>query len=238
MRALLLIVTAFFAGLVQGIAGFGSGPVQMMTYTIFWQLPVAAAISVCVSVPLNLNMLLTYIKKIKWRNVLLPAVPYIVICSAAIRLSRSFDQALMKKVFGGFLILLAVYYLFFNRKDKTDFSILRTLIYIAVSAVCDALFGIGGPLMVLYFLNVTGSKEEYLGSAAAFFFLNGVYNTLFRLFSGILTLQQIPYIFAGIAAILTGVTVSHRLVDRMDDAFLRKVTYIMIGLIGAFNLFS
>lgn len=183
-------------------------------------------------------MLLTYIKKIKWRNVLLPAVPYIVICSAAISLSRSFDQALMKKVFGGFLILLAVYYLFFNRKDKTDFSILRTLIYIAVSAVCDALFGIGGPLMVLYFLNVTGSKEEYLGSAAAFFFLNGVYNTLFRLFSGILTLQQIPYIFAGIAAILTGVTVSHRLVDRMDDAFLRKVTYIMIGLIGAFNLFS
>lgn len=49
MKALLLIVTAFFAGLVQGIAGFGSGPVQMMTYTIFWQLPVAAAISVCLS---------------------------------------------------------------------------------------------------------------------------------------------------------------------------------------------
>lgn len=48
MKVLLLVVTAFFAGIVQGIAGFGSGPVQMMTYTAFWPLPVAAAISVCV----------------------------------------------------------------------------------------------------------------------------------------------------------------------------------------------
>ena len=238
MKAFILTITAFFAGLIQGIAGFGSGPVQMMTYTIYWPLSVAAAISVCVSVPLNLNMLITYIKQVKWKNVLLPAVPYIVICSAAISFSRSFDQALMKKVFGGFLIILAVYYLFFDKREKTEFSTVRTLIYIAVSAVCDALFGIGGPLMVLYFLNITESKEEYLGTAAAFFLINGVYNTIFRLISGILTVQQVPYIILGIAAILTGVTVSHRLVDRMNDDLLRKITYIMIGMTGIFNLFS
>lgn len=237
MKALLLVVTAFFAGIVQGIAGFGSGPVQMMTYTAFWPLPVAAAISVCVSVPLNLNMLITYLKKVKWRKVLLPAVPYIVICSAVISVSRSFNQALMKKIFGGFLVLLAIYYLFFSKKEKTEFSVLRTLVYITVSAVCDALFGIGGPLMVLYFLGVTKQKEEYLGNTAAFFLINGVYNTVFRLISGILSVQLIPYVLIGTAAILTGVTVSHRLVDSMDDDLLRRITYVMIGLTGILNMF-
>ena len=238
MKASILIITAFLAGLVQGVAGFGSGPVQMMTYTVFWSLATAAAMSVCVSVPLNLNMTLTYIKRIKWRNVLLPAVPYIAICSAAIGISGSFDQALMKKVFGGFLILLAAYYLFFDRREKKELSTARTLIYILISAVCDALFGIGGPLMVLYFLHVTESKEEYLGTAAAFFLINGVWNTAVRLVSGILTAGQLPYIAAGIAAILAGVSVAHRLADRLDEAVLRKITYIMIGLTGIFNLLS
>ena len=239
MKTFILAVTAFFAGLVQGIAGFGSGPVQMMTYTVYWPLAVAAAMSVCVSVPLNLNMTLTYLKEIKWKKVLVPIVPYMVICSVAINFSKSFDQVLMKKIFGGFLILLAVYYLFFNRNtEKKQFTLVRTLIYIFISAVCDALFGIGGPLMVLYFLSVTESKEEYLGTAAAFFLINGVYNTVFRLISGILTVQQIPYLVIGIAAILVGVTVSHKLVDRMDDSLLRKVTYVMIGLTGILNLFA
>ncbi len=236
MKVLITTITAFFAGLIQGVAGFGSGPVQMMTYTAFWPLSVAAAMSVCISVPLNLNMLVTYFRKIEWKKVMVPAAPYIVICSAAISVSKSFDQAIMKKVFGGFLILLAAYYLFFDRNRKTGFGSARTIVYIAVSAICDALFGIGGPLMVLYFLNVTESKEEYLGTTAAFFFLNGVYNTVFRLIGGILTVPHIPYILTGIAAILTGVSLSHRLVDRMDSVMLRKITYVMIGLTGIFNL--
>ena len=68
-------LAALLAGLVQGIAGFGSGPVQMMTYPLYWPVPVAAAVSVCVSVPLNLNMTLTYLREIHWKKVLVPILP-------------------------------------------------------------------------------------------------------------------------------------------------------------------
>ena len=238
MKLLMVALTALAAGFIQGVAGFGSGPVQMMTYTLIWQLPAAAAVSVCVSVPLNLNMLLTYKNDLHWKKVLIPAVPYMIICSAAIGASRYFDQAVMKKVFGVFLILLSAYYLFFDKRENRSFSTVKTLIYISVSALCDALFGIGGPLMVLYFLSVTGSKEEYLGTAAAFFLINGVYNSIIRIFSGILTSGQIPYILTGIAAILAGVTLSHKAVDRLDEGMLRNITYLTIGLTGIFNLIS
>ena len=42
----------------------------------------------------------------------------------------------------------------------------------------------------------------------------------------------------GVAGILAGVTVAHRLVNRMNDAKLKKITYLMIGVSGVINLFA
>ncbi len=229
--------TVFLAGLVQGVAGFGSGPIQMMAYPHYWPLPAAAAVSVCVSVPLNLNMLLTYRREVRWKKVLLPIVPYMAICSAGISFSTLVNQALMKKIFGVFLILLALYYLYGKHGEK-KFTLPKTVAYVLLSALCDAFFGIGGPLMVLYYLNRTDSSKEYLGTIAAFFLVNGVYNSIYRAASGILTAAHLPFIGIGIAGILAGVTVAHRLAGRLKDANLKKITYVMIGVSGVINLFA
>ena len=238
MWIIVFIITELAAGLVQGIAGFGSGPVQMMVYTLHWPLSASAAISVCVSVALNLNMVLTYRRHVRWKEVLLPIVPYMAISSLGISFSMSLNQALMKKIFGAFLSLLAAYHLFMKHGEPKPFSPAKTLLYVAVSALCDAFFGIGGPLMVLYFLNRTANAAEYLGTVAAFFLINGVYNTIYRAACGILTAAHLPYIGIGIAAILIGVTAAHRLVSRMNDALLKKTVYIMIGVSGIFNLIA
>ena len=231
-------LAALLAGLVQGIAGFGSGPVQMMVYPLYWTIPTAAAVSVCVSVPLNLNMTLTYLREIHWKKVLVPILPYMAVCSAAISFSLNVDQTLIKRIFGVFLIALSVYYLCFNRREKKPLNPWQTAVYIVISALCDAFFGIGGPLMVIYFLNKTDSAKEYLGTAAAFFLLNGVYNTVYRLLSGILTSALLPYIGVGVAAILAGVTLAHFLTKKLNDGVIKKAVYVMIGVTGIFNLFA
>ncbi|MBO7359196.1 MAG: sulfite exporter TauE/SafE family protein [Clostridia bacterium] len=231
-------LAALLAGLVQGIAGFGSGPVQMMAYPLYWTIPTAAAVSVCVSVPLNLNMTLTYLKEIRWKKVLVPILPYMAVCSLAISFSLNVDQTLIKRIFGVFLIALSVYYLCFSRREKKPLGPWQTAAYILISALCDAFFGIGGPLMVIYFLNKTDSAKEYLGTAAAFFLINGVYNTVYRLLSGILTKALLPYIGVGIAAILAGVTLAHFLARKLNDAVIKKAVYVMIGVTGIFNLFA
>ena len=65
-----------------------------------------------------------------------------------------------------------------------------------------------------------------------------MYNTIYRIACGILTAEQLPLLPVGIAAILVGVTAAHRLVDRLNDALLKKITYIMIGVSGVFNLLA
>ena len=238
MTYLVLSLTAFFAGLIQGLAGFGSGPVQMMTYPYIWPMATAAAISVFVSVPLNLNMVVTYFHEVQWKKVLLPIFPYIIICSAAISYSKMIDPTLMKRVFGVFLIVLAAYYLFINKHENKPLNRAKTIVYVSISALCDAFFGIGGPLMVIYFLNKTDTGREYLATVSAFFLINGLYNTAYRLVNGILSASQLPFLAAGMISILVGVTVAHRLVNRMNENVLKKIVYIMIGLTGVFNLFA
>ncbi len=238
MMYAVLVLTALAAGLLQGIAGFGSGPVQMMTYTLYWPLPTAAAISVCVSVPLNLSMVVTYRHEIRWRKVLLPIAPYMLVCSLAVSFAHFIDQALMKRIFGGFLIALSVYYLFFNRRERKPLTPVQTAVYVVISALCDAFFGIGGPLMVLYFLNKTNSMREYLGSAAAFFLINGVYNTSLRLVNGIIAPQHLPAIGAGLLAILAGVSLARVIAGRVNEKTLKKFVYVMIGVTGVINLFG
>ncbi len=235
---LVCALAALLAGLVQGIAGFGSGPVQMMVYPLYWTIPAAAAVSVCVSVPLNLNMTITYLKEIRWKKVLVPILPYMAVCSAAISFSLNVDQVLIKRIFGVFLIALSAYYLLSRRREKKPLGPWQTAAYILISALCDAFFGIGGPLMVIYFLNKTDSAREYLGTAAAFFLINGVYNTLYRLFSGILTSALLPCIGVGILAILAGVTMAHFLARKLNDGIIKKAVYVMIGVTGIFNLFA
>ena len=238
MWMLVFIITELIAGLVQGVAGFGSGPIAMITFPMHWPLPVSAAISVGVAMALNVNMVWTYRRDVRWKEALLPIIPYLTICSAAISFSQMVQQALMKRILGAFLMALAIYYLFFHRREKKPFNWIKTALYVAVSAVSDAFFGIGGPLMVLYFLNKTDNIREYLGTIAAFFLINCIYNTAYRAACGILTAEHLPYIGIGMAAILLGVTLAHGLVKRLNDERLKKITYIMIGLSGLFHLCS
>ena len=103
--------------------------------------------------------------------------------------------------------------------------------------MCDGLFGIGGPLMVLYFLSQTHNTHEYLGTIQTFFFINCTYNTCFRIVNGILGINHIFIMCIGVIGITVGGLIGNKVVDRLDGMLIRKLTYIMIGISGLINLF-
>lgn len=106
---------------------------------------------------------------------------------------------------------------------------------IVVSGVCDGAFGIGGPLMVLYYLSRTDGVEECLGTIQGFFCVTLVCATAFRLATGVMGVQQLPLVAAGV---LLGAAEGTRLAERLDGQVLRRATYVVIGLAGALNVVS
>ena len=143
----------------------------------------------------------------------------------------------MKIILGIFLIVLAIYFLFFSKKDIEPKGIV-SLLCIVISGICDGLFGIGWPLIVIYFLSKTHSKEEYLGTIQCFFFINVLYSTLFRIINSIITIDLASGIGLGMIGILIGLMIANKIVDKLDADFIRKLTYVLIGLCGLSNIIT
>lgn len=233
----MILVAAFAAGVVQSLTGFGAGIVMMIVLPMFYSIPQAAGISQAICLSICGMMCFQYRKNVQWKKALRPVIPYLMISSLCIRFSTRIDQTLMVRIFGVFLIVLSIYYLFFNKNnEQKEMSFTMAALYIAASGICDGLFGIGGPLMVIYFLNQTKNKDEYLGTMQGFSIINVLWNTLFRLYNGILTSSLFPVIAAGMASILIATVLSKKAVEKIDDAKLRKMTYLLIGISGILNV--
>lgn len=231
-------IAAVFAGIVQGITGFGAGIVMMMILPmVLGSIPQSAGVSTAICVILSLQMIFLYRKHVDVKKVIVPAVFYIAVCTLAMYFSTAIDQAAMKRVFGVFLIMLSIYYLFINKNnDRKKISLPVSILCIMISAVCDGLFGVGGPLMVVYFLSVTHNTHQYLGTIQTFFCLNSFYNTCFRIYRGILLPEHLLYIAVGMACILIGGMLANKIISKLDGYFIRKLTYVVIGISGFINI--
>lgn len=233
---LIFLLTTMIAGVIQGLTGFGAGIVMMMCLPMIFQLTASAGISVCISIVLLISMVYTYKKYINLKLIIVPIVIFLSVITMTINLSTTFDPTIMKKIFGVFLIILSIYYIFFNRNRAQKLSIPVSLFCIMVSAICDGLFGIGGPLMVLYFMSMTESIQEYLGTIQCFFLINCIYTTTLRIFKGILLTQHISIIIIGMIGIAIGGQLSKRLISYLDVDLVKKLTYLMIGISGFINI--
>ena len=237
MVYLSVLITALLAGVVQGVTGFGGGIITMLIFPYFFSIPLGAGITGALGIALCAFVALRYRKELNVRMALMPAFLYIVVSSIVISFSTTMDPALIKKVFGAFLILLAAYYLFISKSvQNRKLSIGVSVVCIAISAACDALFGIGGPLMVLYFMSMTRSTHEYLGTIQLFFWFNSMYNTTFRFYKGILLPEHLIFIAFGVIGILLGGVIAGKFVDKLNADTMRKLIYVMIGVSGVLNL--
>ena len=234
MVFIIIAASAVFAGFIQGVTGFGTGLVMMLILPLYYPLPQSAGSSVAIAVALCISMSIRYRKDLSIKKAVIPSIWYMIVCSITINLSKDVSPIILKRSLGVFLLVLSVYYLCFNKKPASDrgLPLPASIVCITVSGICDGMFGIGGPLMVLYFLSNTKTTREYLGTLQLFFVINGIYGSVFRISQGILGWNNLPCIIAGWTGILIGVVIANRLVDRINADLLRKLVYIMIGISG------
>ncbi len=231
-----ICLPAIAAGIIQGVTGFGAGIILMMFLPLQFSVIQSAGISSAVTLILCASMTYRYRQTINVRKIIGPAVLYLIVSSVSIVYAKLIDQDLMKGIFGFFLIVLSLYFLFISKDNGFDPKGISALFCIVVSGICDGLFGIGGPLMVVYFLSKTRTKEEYLGTIQCFFLIGMIYTTLFRAVSGIITPDLVISILFGMLGILFGVMIANKIVDKLNSDLIKKLTYILIGLCGLSNV--
>ncbi|MFV0395700.1 MAG: sulfite exporter TauE/SafE family protein [Coprobacillaceae bacterium] len=233
-----IMLPAIVAGIVHGVTGFGAGIIIMMFLPNLLPVTQSAGVSTIICMLLVLSMVIKYRKHVNFKLILPPFCLYIITVSITILLSESINPTILKLILGLFLIALSFYFLLISTDEKPQLNRLTSFLCVFISSICDGLFGIGGPLMVMYYLAKTDDRNEYLGNIQGFFMLNMFYSTALRISQGIISTNHIQYILVGTVSILVGLIIANKIIDHINPITLKKSTYFLIGFSGLINILT
>ena len=236
MSWLVLILSAVAGGIVQTVTGFGAAVVMMLFLPSFLGMLGAPAIVQTICAGLSIPLAFKFRKQADWKACLFPAAVYILCSAVIISLINKFDLNVLKLLFGCFLILLSAYFFFFSKSLKLKANWQTAVVVSVISGIFSGLFGIGGPLMAVYFLAATDSKKEYVGTSQMFFAICNLFNLIVRCVRGIFTISMIPMTLVGILAINVGKKFGLKILDRLNAERMRKLVYAFVGISGIINV--
>lgn len=236
MPILFIGIVSCAAGAIQCITGFGSAIVLMIFLPQFLNMLEAPAVTAAICLSGNVYLALKFRKQVDIRHICRVAISYLLFSINAILIAVDTDVAKLRILLGGIFVAIALFYLIKPPEGTIKRSWYAELLIGSFSGICSGLFGIGGPLVALYCMSTTESREEYLGSAQMIFALTGLANMMTRISNGIYSLALFPAIFAGIAGLYIGDAIGMKISSIVNAETVKKMTYIFVGISGIITI--
>ena len=233
MSYLIIALAAVLAGFIQAVTGFGSPMVMMMVIPYFYDMVTAPALANSISIWLAATLLWKFRNKIEWSSCLYPTGVFLAFNMLAIQMVRKIDLQSLSLAFGVFLVILALYFFLFSQKKPFRANWVTATLCGVVSGLTSGFFGVGGPLMAIYFVSATKSKETYVANIQFLFTLTTAMSMFSRIVNGIYTFDLLPMTAIGVACILFGKYFGLRVLDKLNPGKLQKLVYILVGVSGA-----
>lgn len=235
---LIMVFAAVAAALVQGLTGFGSGIVLMVFLPHILPISQSACVSTLTMFIGNALLVWRYRKALDFKRLIVPFIVYATVATWSVHLGTVLPVNTLKALLGGLLIVLALYFTFGRNAGSVRLPVVVTVIFMVVSGFFNGLFGIGGPLMALYFLTLASSKEEYLASIQTFFFMDTIYVTTLRFATNVLSMADVKFVAVGMVGAVIGTMVASRVVDHLNITRVKQCVYVFIALAGIFYLLT
>lgn len=234
--AVYVALIAIGAGLAQSLTGFGCGIVMMLVFPAIVGMIVAPALSTAIGIAVSLQLAIGFRKYLKPKIIVAFTTTYIIVSVLMIYSARNFDTHWLTVAFGIYLVVISIYNLLAKNKFKLRGTLVSALVCGAVGGACSGLFGIGGPMISLYFLAITDDREGYMANTQASAVTSSMIETAARVSNGILTLDLLPAIAAGIVGITIGARLGERIAKFINRQIMEKLVYIMVGITGVKTL--
>lgn len=228
----IVAIGAFLAGLIQSVTGFGGAIILMIVLPFFLSLKTATALAGLICIPACIRVAVVYRKQIARDQILLPLVIYMISSTICIRIAAGTNLEQYKFIFGVLLVLLAIYFSLFSGKITIRPGLGGAVICAGLAGVTGGVFGMSGPVLVLYYLSILEEKRAYLGTISLLLAIIEIYSAGVRLMNGMIDMSMISWIVCGFIAIMAGSRLGEAIVDRINGAVLKKCVYVVLAAAG------
>lgn len=236
LKYLWIFLISAAGGAVQSMTGFGMAIVIMTVYPVLFPFASAIALSGFVCTGNNVVIALRYRKHIRWSRLWLPTIVFLAVNIVVVQISYKINVGYLKAYFGLFLLALAVYFLLFAKKVKLKGNHVTAAVSSAACGVTSGLFGIGGPLVVPYYLAVAdGNKYVYLATIQIAFIFQNIVGIVTRAINGSVTVDLLLAIIPGVLGMFLGTWVGGKVVDKINADVLTKIIYFFLAAVGIFT---
>ena len=227
-----VLLSAALGGFVQSVTGFGAAVVMMTIFPRLFGMALAPSVSTGICLGLTMALAWQFRRYARRELILLPTILYTVSSVLAIRLIGSMDLRLLTVAFGGVLIVLGGWLLFFAGNRTFRVTLGLTVACSLAAGVCGGLFSIAGPIMAIYFLAATDSREAYLGNMQTHFLFNNCISAATRAASGLFPLSLVPLTLLGIAGVVCGQKLGLAVGKQLNAGQMKKLVYLYVLISG------
>jgi uncharacterized membrane protein YfcA len=178
-----------------------------------------------------------YRKNISMRTALPMLGAALVSIPIAVYFSGSVSGRTFEILLGVVLILLSLYFIFFNKHIRIKPTVPNGIIAGTLGGTLNGLFSTGGPPIVLYLSSATPDKLVYFATIQFYFCVTNIYATAARAVSGMLTADVLIYALFGMAGCMLGDFFGKSVFDRIDSDRFKRVIYIGMIISGIIMFF-
>ena len=236
MTYAIMALAALAGGIIQPLTGFGSAVILMVAAQYFFDITIAPGVVAAICMFQAGVMAWNRRKSIDLKQILPPIALYTVCSLAVINLLGSMDLHILTAAFGGFLMLLALYFLFIAKRVSLKPSLAAGMLCSGFSGCCAGAFTVGGPMMALYFVAIARDKDTYVANMQFLFAVTNLTNLAMRAVRGLYGAQYLPVTAVGVIFVLVGMVIGSALSKRMNGDVARQVVYIGVGVSGLVTL--
>ena len=234
--SLVCTAASFGGAFVQRVSGFGYGIFVMLFFPYVLLHTEATALSGFVSLVSASYVSFRLRKQVRWRSVWIPLLSYVVTNTVTTRLIVSLETALLSKIFGVALILLSVYFFFFSAKIKIRDTLCNALIAGGLSGILSGAFAMGGPPVVVYYLNSSKDNDEYMATIQCFFVFSNVISTFNRAINGFFTVRVLWLLIPAVLITFLANFLGKTAYGRISPTMLKKIVYVFMAVSGVIAL--
>ncbi len=235
--AFLTSMIVFSAFLVLGLTGFGSGVIMMSLLLLFLDIKlVVPSLSV---LNIVIYSLLVLRSRRSIRKGLIPAVLLGALIGATFGtyVLATYESPLLKRIFGLFVILFALNMLFDSGKRK-NLRLSNPVGFLAgaIGGLISAVFGMGGPPVVIYFAHRIRKKEALRATLLFYFLLVTLWKTPTYLYAGLIDLNVIKFSAFLLPSSVIGIILGSKIHVSISETTFRSAVVAVLLATGFLNL--
>ena len=228
----IIMILAAVCAFIQSNVGFGFNIMFMSMGPFFMEYSAAQAICFSGTLVGNAANFLPRYKKINIKQVIIPAISYCIATYVSIELAMGLETAVLRRMLGIVLVLLAGYFVFFSGKIQIRPTTKNGIIAGIISGVGGGLFAINGPPMAVYYLSAMDDKEEYMATIQAYFFLTSIATLVIKLVTGTFGAFSAIWLAFLAVGVVAGAFIGKKTYSKLRPDVVRLCVYAFMAISG------